>query len=279
MQSVETSIHQRPLVILAGWLGCKPQHLNHYARFYESLGFQVLIEIATPTQIFLAATQKYSDKIHRNGPMGNTIQHLACSIIQATNDLNPSFIIFHVFSNGGGFLWEAIRFELLYRKNGWTATMRIKIHGIIFDSAPANYSDDESLISNVLDYCEDQNEKTKIQQFLQTMTQDQHRKSKERSQEYWYGMRNCSFPIPHLYVCSKDDKLTPYRHLQELIQHRERLFGKDMIRCLVFDSSPHCQHFRRHEEDYKSAIVQFVNYIENNKYKCAQGHLVLRSRL
>jgi hypothetical protein len=279
MQSLEASIQQRPLVILAGWLGCKSQHLNHYARFYESLGIQVLIEIATPTQIFLAATQKYSDKIHHNGSMDNTIQHLARAIIQAANDLNPSFIIFHVFSNGGGFLWEAIRFQLLHRKNAWTAAARSKIHGIIFDSAPANYSDDESLISNVLDYCEDQDEKTKIQQYLERMTEDQLRKSKERSQEYWFGMRNCSFPIPHLYVCSKDDKLTPYRHLHELIQHRERLFGKDMIRSLVFDSSPHCQHFRRHEEDYKSAIVRFVNYIENNKHKFAQGNLVLRSRL
>lgn len=278
MKSSESSIDQKPLVILAGWLGSKHRQLKHYARFYESLGFQVLMEIASPFQIFLAATQSYSFGIC-NEAIDDTIQCLARSVVQVVHSLNPSFIMFHVFSNGGGFLWEAIRFELINRKSPLIEMMRTKVSGVIFDSAPANYSHNGKLLLNVLDYCEDPNEKKKIEMYLQSMAQDQHRMSKERSQKYWYGMRNCSFPVPHLYVCSKDDKLTPYHYLKELIQHRERLFGKDMIRSLIFESSPHCQHFRTHQKDYQSAIVGFVKDIERNKNIFSKNNRILRSRL
>jgi hypothetical protein len=277
MQTEETSIHNQPLVVLAGWLGSKPRHLKHYAKFYETLGFQVLIEIASPFQIVLAATQKHG--ILKNGAIANTIQHLARSVIEAAHDLNPSYIIFHVFSNGGGFLWEAVRFELFHWIQTFTASVRKRISGIIFDSAPANYSHNDNLILNVLDYCEDQDEKSKINKYLQSMTDDQRMKSKERSHDFWYRMRNCSFPIPHLYVYSKDDSLTPYRYLEELVQHRERLFGKDMTRSLVLDSSPHCQHFRTHQDEYTSAIIGFVKYIENIKDVYNQETVALRSRL
>lgn len=277
MQSEETNIHNQPLVVLAGWLGSKPQHLKHYAKIYESLGFQALIEIPSPSQIVLAAMQKYD--IIKNGAIANTIQNLARSMIEAAHDLNPSYIIFHVFSNGGGFLWEAVRFELFYWKQTLTASVRKRISGIIFDSAPANYSHNGNLILNVLEYCEDQDEKSKISTYLLSLTDDQRMKSKERSQDYWHGMRNCSFPIPHLYVYSKDDRLTPYRYLEELVQHRKRLFGKDMTRSLVFDSSPHCQHFRTHQVEYTSAIIGFVKYIESIKDVHNQDTVDLRSRL
>ena len=45
----------KPIVVLAGWLGCKVKSLAKYVTIYESLGYTVLIRIASPYMVMRAA--------------------------------------------------------------------------------------------------------------------------------------------------------------------------------------------------------------------------------
>lgn len=255
----------RPLVILAGWLGSKRRHLDRYAKLYQSLDFNCIIAIASPSQVVLAATKRYDSDATKELPISDTVQHLARSIINDAYELNPSYILFHVFSNGGAFVWEAVRFELMREvMTIESKNVKDKLSGIVFDSAPANHSSADDLIYKVLDYCTDDNERLRLYKYLDNKNPNEITKRKQRSKDFWTGLQNCSFSVPHLYIFSKDDKLTPHSHLIELIHHRERLTGKMMTRCVEFESSPHCQHFLHHEDDYKAAVMDLITFVEHH---------------
>ena len=85
-------------------------------------------------------------------------------------------------------------------------------------------------------------------------------KRRQRATDYWNGMKNCKLlAVPHLYICSKDDKLTPYGPLSELISHRERKNGKNLTHSLVFEQSSHCRHILKHPEEFEESIRAFLD--------------------
>jgi hypothetical protein len=145
---------RRPLVVLAGWLGCQPKSLRRYRQLYQpqqkeaSAGqgiivedrFDVLLCIAPPSAVvqyvFTSSTttvrsepcippnrwpahqqkqqqeqqqEVLEDNEHHNVLSAPNMEALAWQVLAHIDQSNCSACIFHVFSNGGCFVWERVR--------------------------------------------------------------------------------------------------------------------------------------------------------------------------
>lgn len=252
-----------PLVVLAGWLGCKPSSLKRYSQLYKSLGFQVRIEIASPLSIVRTSLVADDETIH---------QH-AVDIVNALYSEYShccSYIILHVFSNGGCFLYEAIR-DLALQVNHKKKQKDIdnnaqkffrEIHGIVYDSAPAYYRDNQELLQNALKYCTIEDRRA-VQSYLDKQEKNKLPRGKkiQRANEYWNIMMQDRIKVMKLFVLSKNDALTPFKPLWELIEHQKKLHG-NRINTTVFTESDHCRHLLNFEREYINAIRGFVKKIE-----------------
>lgn len=253
-----------PLVVLAGWLGCKPSSMKRYAQLYKSLGFHVRIEIASPISIVRTSLVANEEMIH---------QH-AVDIVNALYTEyyhGCSYIILHVFSNGGCFLYEAIRDLVLQVHNKGKQKdididaqkfFREKFHGIVFDSAPAYYRDNQELLQNALKYCTIEDRRA-VQRYLDKREKSNlSREEKiQRANEYWNHMMQDGMKVEKLFVLSKNDALTPFEPLWELIEHQKKLHG-NRINTMIFTESDHCRHLLNFEREYSNAIRGFIKKIE-----------------
>mmetsp|Transcript_7364 Transcript_7364/g.9370 ORF Transcript_7364/g.9370 Transcript_7364/m.9370 type:complete len:295 (+) Transcript_7364:165-1049(+) len=256
---------KRPLVVLAGWLGCKPKSLERYANMYRSLGWDVTIIIPSPQMVVSAAVssefqnhylvqeQKLNTKkaieLTNKSPVSNMLD-LAIQTIEEIKQSNCSTFVFHVFSNGGCFLWEAVR-NILWEEKDFTHNIdtKIKLLGIIFDSAPANYSTGNgSLIFDSLEYCSP-SEREQIKH----IEIDSH-----RALNYWDSMKNGFLNAPELYILSRDDNLTPFKPLKDLISYRQMKHGKNKVQSLTLNKSPHCCHIMTSPILYEKRIKDFI---------------------
>ena len=192
--------------------------------------------------------------------------------------------VFHAFSNGGAFLWEEVR-NIIKRSRGNRSSSdnvnefgeydstHNKLVGLVFDSAPAYYSK-ESTLMKALSYAtiEEQEEgKALLEKATFEMGDAAFSESKHRrAQQYWQGMLDDDTSVPHLYLYSRADPLTPYKNIDELIGHRRTKFGDESVSVLCFDDSPHCCHFLKHPEQYQTTLKRFLTT------KCMLG---VRSKL
>jgi len=217
-----------------------------------------------------------------------SIDVMAQETIQLIYNINCCSVVFHVFSNGGSFLWEKIRQFLFSNSQKEEHTnpkseletaieyrVKSKIIGIVFDSSPAEFSLNPNLISHAMKYCPFRERiQLKAYIFLRKAQMGGRSHDEERNQrasEFWLGMRNCNLKLPQLYLYSTKDILTPLDPLRELIAFRRDLLGREMIHSCEFDSS-HCSHYKIYPKEYTSAIEKFLN-------RCCHSRRSLLARL
>lgn len=63
--------------------------------------------------------------------------------------------------------------------------------------------------------------------------------------------------FPMLFLYSKEDRLMPYKDVEQFASTRESLGTKVTVRC--FDGSAHVSHFLKYPKEYTSAIDEFLN--------------------
>ena len=180
----------RPIVVLAGWLGCRPKYLHRYEKLYRKHGFDVLSYIATPRMVVGSTFQSIqisSPPSNKNWPssssssatsddrqiiLGNDgdMQALAWHVLGRIHNKQPHCFIYHGFSNGGCFLWEQILriFQHYCEKKETTGegedensiicrdivkSLQQRISGVVFDSCPAWYAGVPSTLRVALQYC------------------------------------------------------------------------------------------------------------------------------
>ena len=239
----------RPLVILAGWLGCQPRNLRRYESIYRQQGFQVASRIATPMMIVQTSSSTFVGtprKERDDGSLDALVWELMDIIDQC-----PVFL-FHGFSNGGSFVWERLR-DLLEKGSN----KEQKCLGVIFDSSPAYFGGEENKLNAALDYCTWQERiAVRLRTIVLAKTDATFQK---RAEQFWSSMKNDPLDIRQLYLCSRNDPLTPFAELEDLIRVRQERVGMDKIWKRVWDSSPHCCHLLKHPVEYKETVKSFVH--------------------
>ena len=244
------------------------------------MGWNVIVQIASPLMVVKAATGLNEEKGASVAPTSTTstskkpncIRELALDTLDQVEKSQCAGFVFHAFSNGGAFLWEEIR-SVLRRSRGTSSSdngnnyvgefysTRNKLVGLVFDSAPAYYADQDTLMK-ALSYAtaEEQEEgRALIEKAKYEMGDDAFSKSKrQRAYQYWQGMLDDDTKVPHLYIYSKTDPLTSFKKLDELIDQRRTRFGDEAVSSLCFDDSPHCCHFLKHPVQYQTALERFL---------------------
>lgn len=211
------------------------------------------------------------------------MQDLAWDVLAEIHHRQPPMVLFHVFSNGGCFLWEQIcrildqvvvfdshtcsavdgESRLAQDKQNVVvdALIRIRerIRGVIFDSCPGA---DLDRIGEAMQYCS-WRERWQVwwtfgSEYYFLEREETQRKLRARGESYMSYLKTHPWQIPQLYLYSADDPLARVDAIDDLVQYRKQMAGKDMIWSRRWDSSLHCLHLRMHPEEYRDAVESFV---------------------
>ena len=171
---------RQPLVVIGGWLGCQLRYLQRYEALYDSLGYETLSVIASPlvvanTCMSPSLSMSHFPSSHNTRTWStspqpinstekiDTIEELAFQVLEQIHTKNPDYYIFHVFSNGGCFLWERTCQKLLnenqnidQQEQDIITELSSKCKGVIFDSCPAWAGSELAKLWLALQHCTDQ---------------------------------------------------------------------------------------------------------------------------
>ena len=272
----------KPLVVLAGWLGCKARNLRRYEEMYQSLGFDTVVHIATPLQVMeacstlpsplspstsVAGTPAATSALFQGhaiqlGDRSFGIDKLGWTIVQDIHRHQCSSCLFHVFSNGGCFVWERVRNLLLEGQHTNEAgSYNASIHnnrnhrfgshqnksqaGRIGGKQgwqPNNRSDmmdtvRASMVGVVFDSAPawmvpdhlflpftycSWQEQLAVRMWWWTHSSSEI--TTDRAAHFWDSVANDSWDLPQLYLYSRSDDLTMHDKVTELLTARKKLF-------------------------------------------------------
>ena len=270
----------KPLMILVGWLGCKIKYLKRYAELYKSLGYDVVTRIPNPSTVVMASLP--SDRIKPPSFFFRSMDQLANDTLDEICSRQCSHMVMQFFSNAGSFLWEAISDKITAAPSTASSTLILgKLVGVIFDSGPVDFSSNDELIYNAIAFCSSGDRKQLdhylISREIKYGFHEETKNRRHRAKEFWAKMKNHKILLPHFYICSKDDKLTPYDSLSDLIRHGEKMRGKGLVHSCVFDHSMHCQHLQEYPNEYKKCITMFLDFCQH-QHKNVSTHEKLTAR-
>lgn len=284
---------RRPLVILAGWLGCQQRSLRRYEELYEGKGFQVITRIASPAAVVESVFRNNNSSptlrqhtVVSRRHSSSMMQDLAFDILMKVKQSACETFFFHAFSNSGCFVWEQVR-QLLdttsydgenlgsYPSDGGLivpegddqkgfASLRNRLAGVVFDSCPGTKL---HLIGQALKYCT-WIERLKVVRligfnniFLPHRSASQ-RKIMQREEAYVTSLKYDKWNVPQLYLYSCSDPLIHFPSLDELVRYRMavcKLGKNNLVFRRVWPNSPHCAHLLKHPAEYKAAVNDFVD--------------------
>lgn len=272
------------LVVITGWLGCQPKQLKRYEEMYQKLGFRTHSRIATPTMIVQTCLDDCSSKIRipkdlpprRSDNSLNSVQDLAWDILARVHETQSTFVMFHVLSNGGCFVWEQIR-QIIGTVNEKkidnsesilpiVTQIHNSLRGVVFDSCPAT---DIRRIDLALEYCSDAEKADILRAFGQESlsflkTNSNQGLLGDRSKIYLERLMDDDWPIPQLYLYSENDQLAKASDIDTLVTHRRDLMGSNLIWRRRWKESSHVSHIRDNPSDYREAVDSFVEFCSQN---------------
>ena len=277
------------LVVMGGWLGCKPKYLKSYESLYNSLGFDSLSVVASPLCVIDATLHRQNSskirvpslELRRRSSNVSTnswcpdcdtrMQALAWKVLGDIYNSKAEEFIFHAFSNGGCLLWESMCNILQFKDNkncdpkisAILKQLHDKCKGLVFDSCPGWFGAIEGASSKLwqaLQYCSEE-EKKRIHSVYgdQIRTVDKH--TMGRSLEYFENLTRCTLDVPQLYLYSKDDDLAKHEYISKIIDTRRRRQKRPVFKQ-VWETSIHCKHLLEHRDDYQKALHFFVQQLE-----------------
>ncbi len=260
----------KPLVVLGGWLGCQSRFLQKYISLYESLGMNVLPVIASPHAIVEATFHTgFSQTSERQKGTLSSMEECALEVMADIKLQEAHVVFFHVFSNGGCFLWEHLRRTMDATSDSHNQVrnlqanrgLKTKIKGVVFDSCPAWFGEDTSVLSTALNHCSEDEKNAIRKRFgpgvLCGEDKEQRKVRIQRNREYFEFLRDDRFDIPQLYLYCKNDSLSDYGMICDLIVARTNKCTGPIIQRQWVDSV-HCAHLLKHPKDYAQAICDFT---------------------
>ena len=84
---------------------------------------------------------------------------------------------------------------------------------------------------------------------------------------YWEDLLMSNWKVPQGFIYSGVDKMVDPFHLEDFIRHRKQ--HSTHVSVLRFEDSPHVQHFRVHPQEYEDFVQNFVTK-SMDSYLCQQ---------
>jgi hypothetical protein len=254
----------KAVVLLFGWLGAKPAHLQKYGQMWRARNCSTV-----------AGTLNEFAILAKGDPA------IDAFVLQAIREVIPLLrandrlpLILHGFSHGGSMPIE--RLETLLVLTLATSAMdpdlkmvqqRLKLGAEMFDSAPIRMTLGIGvrsirgvvpnhflfflavLVSVSLYYCD-----RLINWFFGRP---------DKPSTYWSHMKTSTVCMRQAYVYSTADTITPYKHLEDMIEARRNRGADVTIR--KFHDSPHVQHLRFHPTEYGQLMDVMLLKVEEYK--------------
>lgn len=242
--------------MIAGWLGSRPAHLRRYQRLYEEhdATIDVLTVIAPPTAVVEATyyTGREGDQMDQVG------DYVWKQIQKRGRGLH---VIFHLFSNGGCFLWERIRLKMDNEKQHSCQSF-FSVVGVIFDSCPAWFGQEVSALVMALKLCtpdERREVQSRFGSWIFGGEDNNHRlQRKKRNLEFFENLEVDTLDVPQLHFYSRNDRLADCDRIQSVIRARRQRGRHAIIIEKHWEASIHCAHILQHGEEYREQLQSFI---------------------
>eukprot|EP00934_Nitzschia_sp_Nitz4_P003449 Nitzschia sp. Nitz4//scaffold3_size479765//11859//12689//NITZ4_000008-RA/size479765-processed-gene-0.233-mRNA-1//1//CDS//3329550482//3439//frame0 len=269
----------RPLVVISGWMGSQQRHLRRYAEVYQKLGFSVLPVTATPAVICESTFTPGIIQTPTMWPYGQSnvhenhefLQGLAWDILSVVEHEKPQAVVFQAMSNGGCFVWEQLRnildsYDTCPDPYAAATLQSIKedtIRGVVFDSSPAWFGDRLNVFGPALEYASDEAKQEVFERFDKDLFYEKEpekvrNQRVSRNKEYFQFLIEDPLDIPQLFMYSKNDALTDYTKIKEIVDARVATRNGPVME-VCWEESAHCAHLLHHPEEYTQAVENLVN--------------------
>ncbi|XP_017877123.1 transmembrane protein 53 isoform X2 [Ceratina calcarata] len=232
---------KRPLVVLLGWAGCQDKYLVKYSAIYEEKRYTAPVECL----------------FWRRDLMPYIGKRLVQVITDKSLDQHPIF--FHVFSNGGAFLYQHISLAMQQ------ANTPLKVKGVIFDSAPGERR--MTALFKAISAIIGGHPVTNIPMsffitiFLSIL---------------WFlevvaSALGCGYPVqtnpislaeetyswPQLFLYSNADTLIPASDVEKFANRRAERGVR--VQLVLFTNSPHVKHYATYRDAYVNTVCSFLH--------------------
>ncbi|KAG5307453.1 TMM53 protein, partial [Acromyrmex insinuator] len=213
---------KRPVVILLGWAGCQDRYLAKYSSIYEDKSC-ITLRYTAPVEYLFWRRDK--------------MPYIGKRLLQVITDerLDEHPIFFHVFSNGGAFLYQHISLAMQ------RANTPFKIRGVIFDSAPgerrltALFKAISAIIGGVI-----------AQAFSRTPIPTNP-----------IALAEEAYSWPQLFLYSNSDTLIPASDVEKFASRRAERGVR--VQLVLFTNSPHVKHYTTYRDVYVNTVCSFIH--------------------
>ncbi|CAK9112992.1 Amine oxidase [flavin-containing] A (Monoamine oxidase type A) (MAO-A), partial [Durusdinium trenchii] len=228
------------LVLCCGFAGSVDKQVSKYAQLFHGMGFATL-RGTLPRSAMMSSRMGISAK-------GLEVVSALLEDLEELVAQGYKRLVVFIMSNGGCFV---LRLMMIFWEKGEHTVVAESVVAAIFDSAPAN---------------------TSVRRFLMAMSNGKRRpvlealmcplegSMRRAGDKFVHDMKvNPFLTVPELYIASHADLIVPYTDggVKEVADYREKELGLKIDR-LIFDETPHVQHFRFKPVEYKAKLVDFL---------------------
>ncbi|XP_020289324.1 transmembrane protein 53 isoform X2 [Pseudomyrmex gracilis] len=236
---------KRPVVILLGWAGCQDRYLAKYSAIYEDKSC-ITLRYTAPVECLFWRRDK--------------MPYIGKRLLQVITDkrLDEHPIFFHVFSNGGAFLYQHV--SLAMQK----ANTPFKVRGVIFDSAPgerrltALFKAISAIIgghpltnlpmSFVITFF------LSVLWLFEVIAQAFSRSSIPTNP---IALAEEAYSWPQLFLYSNSDSLIPASDVEKFASRRAERGVR--VQLVLFTNSPHVKHYATYRDVYVNTVCSFIH--------------------
>lgn len=234
--------------MMVGWAESRHSALSKYASIYTDLGVPC-IGLAAGVPLIWFNT------------LGNSTCQKMLHLLDHSLEL-PTSLLLHIFSGGGTIVFSQLIRE--YAKPDSLLTSKLRPAGVVFDSAPTQFSIQSGLAASKLVY--NQGGINLITYLLISAAgslMDIAVGSRKRSQ----GEATLAHPqllqLPQLYLYSEADTVTPPERVRKVMEGQKEK-GRE-VTGRSWPDTEHVRHYAKYPVEYTKQIVDFMASLHNTK--------------
>ncbi|KYQ94219.1 putative transmembrane protein [Tieghemostelium lacteum] len=232
----------RPVCWLYGWMGSNPKHVSKYVELWNNKGYNVYSYCPKSYEVFFQPSLTWKTN--------SMLDQISCHL---SSNPECKTIIFHCFSNGGGFFYS----NLMQKINTMEEYKHLHsyIKGAVLDSLPTidpvsgfkamKVASGALAFYFALLFAP-------LFMLLWTPVMIRYRKNLTLS----------SSRFPHLLIYSKIDLLVTENQVQNYKKLLEKQIDSNLVMSKCFDDSPHVLHYKIHPKEYVNEIDSLLEKIK-----------------